>query len=124
MSDFDLDKVFIRTDAHDVTRILVDSGAREVNADTNDWAEYVADLAFSKGVPPIGFMIDPQKGMYMIVSNTYKELYPALEHEYHFDLFDYIKTTKIDFWLCVYDKENTGKITQHVILYTRREPVS
>ena len=117
---FDLDKILINEQAQDLTRVLVDSNMREVNDDADAWATYVADLAWSRHVSPVGFVIEPEEGMYMLLPNSLKELYPKLKHTYHFNLVDYIKTISNDFWLCVYDKDEHGKITQHTVKYTRK----
>lgn len=117
---FDLDKILINEQAQDLTRVLVDSNMREVNDDADAWATYVADLAWSRHVSPVGFVIEPEEGMYMLLPNSLKELYPKLKHTYHFNLVDYIKTTSNDFWLCVYDKDEHGKITQHTVKYIRK----
>ncbi len=117
---FDLDKVCMDEKAKDLTRILVDSQAREANEDADKWAQYVAELAWSHRVPPVGFMIEPNEGMYMLLPSSSQEIYPKLKHTYHFNLVDYIETTNNDFWLCVYDRDNRGNITQHTIKYTKK----
>ena len=120
MSKFDLDKVCINEQAKDLTRILIDSKAREANEDADSWAKYVANLVWSHNVPAVGFMIEPEEGMYMLLPNSSQEVYPKLKHTYHFNLVDYIKTHNDDFWLCVYDKDEKGNITQHTVKYTKK----
>lgn len=120
MNKFDLDKVWINEQAEDLTRVLIDSQAREADEDADRWAQYVAKLAWNNNVPPVGFMIEPDEGMYMLLPNSSKELYPELKHTYHFNLIEHIKTSNNDFWLCIYDRDESGNIIQHTVKYTRK----
>ena len=104
----------------DLTRILVDPSTKETNKEADDWVKYLADLMWSRHVSPVRFMIEPDEGLYVIMPNSLKALYPQLKHTYNFDLLNYIETTDSDFWLCVYDQDKKGNYMQHTIKYTRK----
>ena len=122
MGKFDLNEVAITRDATNLTLILIDSMMKQSGEAASEWAEFIADLTYKKGIAPVGFIIDPEEGMYMAIPGRQEKVFPELKRKFNFNLIEYIKHTDSDFWLCVYDRDENNKISQHLILYTKNKP--
>lgn len=110
---------FMNNSIYHVYRMLMDSTIREGGKKANDAAIAMSEVVWKKKLPLVGYYIDPNKGMYIVLQKEVVDNNPHKEAFEEFDFYDVICKTESDYWLCVYDLEN-GKPVPSLRLFTKR----